>query len=124
VRSCRPSAQPEPGLSSSPGRPAGLKATNKKGKNGSGSLKKTNEQAKRQREDNPPSTCFLSALREARTSSAICCRLRTAASCSSRDWHRSSCETLSWVSSPLSCETLSYRCSRVACAPSSAARSC
>jgi hypothetical protein len=38
-------------------------------------------------------------------------------SCSSRDWHKSSCEMLNWTSSPLSFKTSSSRCLRVACAP-------
>jgi hypothetical protein len=46
------------------------------------------------------------------------------ASCSSRDWRRSSCEILIWTSSPLSLETSSSRCFRAACAPSSAVCSC
>jgi hypothetical protein len=81
-------------------------------------------QSKKWTEANPPSTCFFSALRAWRASSAACCRLRTVASCSSRDWCASVSETLSWTNSPLSFEASSSRCLRVACAPSSTVRSC
>jgi hypothetical protein len=46
------------------------------------------------------------------------------ASCSSRDWRKSSYEMLSCTSSLLSRETSSSRCLRVVCAPSSVVRSC
>jgi hypothetical protein len=51
ARSCRPSAQPKPGLSSSPGRSAGLKTINEKRKLGA-DPKKSNQQAKRQTKGN------------------------------------------------------------------------
>jgi hypothetical protein len=59
-----------------------------------------------------------------RVSSTSRRRSRTTISCSSRDWRKSSCEMLSWTSSPLSFEASSSRYLRAARTPSSAARSC
>jgi hypothetical protein len=113
ARSCRPSAQPRPGWSYSPRRSAGLKTNNKETKVGSGSRASQINKRKRQKSDSP-STCLLSELRAWRASSASHRRSRTVASCSSRNWRKSLCETPSWVSSPLSRETSSSRCLRVA----------
>jgi hypothetical protein len=123
ARSCRPSGGTLPGSSSSPDCYAGLKATNEKTKIGSGSLINQSNRRKAERGDSP-STCFLSKSRALRASSDACRRLRTVASCSSREWRRSSYEMLSWFSTSSSHETSSSRYLRVACAPSSAARSC